>query len=152
MADPITKRDDTAAAEPAPPEALDGVLGELVDLVGIQATLAIVERWGGIRMYAPEPRSLHPDHPLVEAVGQDAAEAIAAQFQSEPVLVPRAVALVRRVRNHRIRTEHRRDGDSAAVLARRYGLSLRQVRYILADDGRADDCVGSIDGPQFRLL
>jgi len=151
MTGPVPER-GPEALEPAGAELLGEVLGELAELVGLPATLALIDGWGGTRLYVPEPGHLHARHPLVEAVGMAAATAIAQRFQREELAIPRAVALVRRVRDRRIRAEHApQDGMSAARLARRWRLSLRQIRYILAatDD---DALAAQLDTPQFTLL
>lgn len=131
---------NSPATRPLPDVELDGVLGEIAEVAGLHATLVVVERWGGIRLYVPEPDKLRETHPLVEAVGRDAAEAIAQRFQGEEILVPCTPRPVRAARDRRIRAEHDPDaGVSASVLARRWGLSLRMVRYILAESGHGDD-------------
>lgn len=140
------------APQPTPRGEIGGILDELVELVGLQSTLAIVERWGGIRLYVPEPRNLRSTHPLIETLGREHAETLAHHFQREEILIPRAASLVREIRDRRIRAEHDPDtGMSASLLARRWQLSLRQVRYILAaadDDGPASQ----VDSTQFDLL
>lgn len=131
---------NSPAKRHVPDVQLDGVLGEIAEVAGLQAALAVVERWGGIRLYVPEPDKLRDTHPMVEAVGADAAQAIAQRFQREEILVPRTPTLVRAARDRRIRAEHDPDaGVSASVLAQRWGLSLRMVRYILAETGHGDD-------------
>jgi len=131
-------------------EELGGMLAELVELVGLQAALRIVERWGGIRFYVPEAQHLRPTHPLVKAVGAQAARAIAEHFGREEILVPRAVRLLRAARDRRIRAEHA-GGDSASVLSLRWHLSLRQVRYILAASD-TDGAAAHVDARQLHLL
>lgn len=112
-------------------ETLQGILAELTDLVGIAKTLRIVERWGGTRLYVPaQPPD---DHALVEAVGRQAANAIASAYAGERLEVPRAVALMRELRNREMRAAAA-EGATQPELARQYRLTQRQIRTILGAD------------------
>jgi len=125
---------------------LCGTLAELVDLVGVTATLAVVQRWGGIRLYVPS--SPPSGHPLVETIGQEAADEIATAFPGERLEVPRASALVRELRDREIRAAY--PDVSQAQLARHYGLTQRQIRTILST---ADAPIGAeVDSRQVSLL
>lgn len=44
---------------------------ELVELIGEAAFVRLAEAFGGTRLYIPS--KMPPDHPIVEAVGKDAA-------------------------------------------------------------------------------
>lgn len=100
---------------------------ELVDVVGIEAALAIVEARGGVRFYVPYTAS--PDHWLVGVIGMLALEKLAAYYQGEEIEVPRCATALRAAREQQIAAEHS-GGDSNATLARRYGYTERGIRKL----------------------
>lgn len=115
---------------------LPGVLGEIADLVGVSAALALTERWGGIRLYVPNVRTLQSnrEHPLILAVGLDAAVRIAQHYSGgEPIEVPKADSWRQAVRNALIQQE-RENGASQTELARRHHLTQRWVRQLLKEE------------------
>ncbi len=68
---------------------LPGFLGEIADLVGRDAALAVAQAKGGReKVWFPRPSYLKPGHWLVEAVGAEAAAKIAEQFQGLRIDVP----------------------------------------------------------------
>lgn len=123
-------------------EALPPSLVDVAEVVGLAATLALVEHAGGVRIYVPE--RLGDEHRLVEWLGREAAALLSEAFAMEELVVPRCADALRRVRNRQIR--HERDqGARPAELALRYRLTERQVYTILSrDDAPAAD--------QFTLL
>jgi len=112
---------------------LPPLLQELTDIIGLPATLKLVEHFGGIRVFIPsDPRRLGADHALVRALGRDAAIRLTAYSPNAEIAVPRCVAAIRRVRDAEIRRAHHEDGWTAARLARAHALTERQVYAILA--------------------
>lgn len=110
---------------------------EIVEVVGVEAALRLVEAWGGIRLYVPQ--QMPEDHLLVSTLGRAEADQLADRYGGETVQIPRCLHALRAVRNGRIRAE-RHDGASPALLALRYRLTERQVYSILAaGDEPADD-------------
>lgn len=101
----------------------------LVAKIGAEATLALVERWGGLRLYVPSPAS--PDGELWRVVGEDAARYLAHRYGREQIKVPLA-------RNWRILVYHAR-GLPQAQVARRVGVIERTVERVLsrAKSGRS---------------
>lgn len=113
---------------------LPGVLREIEPLIGMAATLRLVEAYGGVRLYVP--RQMHARHPLARLLGLDAAQRLAEMFGGEEHFdIPRAVAIARQVRNRQLRSE--RNEKSQRELALQYGLTERQVRNILGDQDDA---------------
>lgn len=110
-------------------EQLPETLSEVVAAIGMERTLALVERLGGVRVYVPE--KMVPDHQLVRVVGHHAAYQLAERFGGEPLVLPRCAEALRGVRNSRIRSE-REGGATPAQLALRFALTERQVYAILA--------------------
>ncbi len=102
---------------------------EIVEVVGVEAALRLVEAWGGIRLYVPQ--QMPEDHLLVSTLGRDESDELAKCYGGECIQVPRCLHALRAVRNCRMRRE-RAKGDSPALLALRYRLTERQVYSILA--------------------
>lgn len=123
-------------------EELPQSLVDVAEVIGLAATLALVENAGGVRIYVPE--RLTDDHRLADWLGREAAASLSEAFAMEELVVPRCAEALRRVRNRQIR--HERDqGARPAELALRYRLTERQVYTILSrDDAPASD--------QFSLL
>lgn len=115
---------------------------DIVEVVGIDAALRLVEAWGGLRLYVPQ--ALPADHSLVGILGPALAANMAAHFGGEPLNIPRCLHALRSMRNQRIRGA-RRAGATPAELARQHSLTERQVYNILADDdGGQGDRQGSL--------
>lgn len=118
---------------------LPGILRDIAALIGLPGMLALVEHYGGVRLYVPV--RFDPDHALVKVLGHGAAAKLIEQYGGlDHFDVPRAVRAIDAVRNAAIRAEY---GElSQGQLARRYRLTERQIRNILAgaeqDDGQAD--------------
>ena len=64
-------------------------LAELVDEIGFPATLKLVEKWGGIRLYVPLEDNLSAEHPIAKEIGFEVARKLA-RAHSEWLEVPRA--------------------------------------------------------------
>ena len=103
-------------------------LQRIVEAIGLKSTLALVSHHGGIRVYVP--KTIKPGHRLTRQIGLQGARALAACFPGELLFVPRAAGALRMLRNAEIREQHAA-GHSAAKLARRFGLTERQVFTIL---------------------
>lgn len=118
-------------------EQLPESLVDVADVIGLSATLALVEKAGGVRIYVPE--RLGDDHRLIEWLGRDAAVKLSEAYAMEELVVPRCAEQLRNVRNRCIRQE-RSLGASTAELALRYRLTERQVFTILSrEDESASD-------------
>ncbi len=120
----MSARANRAAADVLPPK-----LAELVDALGFPATLKLVERWGGVRLYVPLEQNLTDEHELVQVLGLAAARKLAAAHK-EWLEVPRAAAYLRQVRDRIIRESY--GGKSASRLARQFGMTRRNIFYIVA--------------------
>jgi len=112
-------------------DLLPPTAAQMVAVIGLEAVLALVEACGGARVYVPQPQALGVDHTLVRALGLDAAERLAAHYGGDAITVPRCLAALRGARNRAIRERHA-GGARPPSLARRFGLTERQVYAILA--------------------
>ena len=107
-------------------EELPKSIQELAATLGLDATLAIVEARGGIRLYVP--RGWRSDHWLVPLIGPDALRQLVAHWGGEEIDIPRCEASLRAARERQIGTELQ--GDSVARVARRYGYTERGIRKL----------------------
>lgn len=110
--------------------ALHAPLEQLVELLGLPAALALVERFGGVPIYLPHPSRVKADGDLATAIGIEAARKLAAAWPQEHVVVPRAAAYLRRQRDAAIRRD--RATMSEREVALKYGTTDRHVRRIQA--------------------
>ena len=120
------------------PGLLPGVLREMVGLIGLPATLRIVEAYGGVRLYVPS--HMDAGHDLAQLVGFDAASKLSSEYGGmDHFDVPRAAQALRAVRSAQIRADRAR-GMTHRELARKYALTERWIRHLLGehDDGSGD--------------
>lgn len=95
--------------------------GELLDLLGPQAMIALAERFGGTRLLIPA--TIHADHAIAEAVGLEAARRLSDRMAPDVIHVPLAREL--RAAHYRAR------GQSHAQIALRLGLTEGGVLRLL---------------------
>ncbi len=123
---------------------LPGILGEIADLVGIEAALAVAKAVGGGRAYVP--RRPGPDHWLVQAMGPEKAAIVADYFTTSrsgmeldfppgPAGTYRQEQVARAARLRELNDQ----GLSVKQIARRTGLSRRGVQFFRAREREADD-------------
>jgi hypothetical protein len=107
-------------------------LRDVVELIGLPATLNLVEHFGGlIALYVP--REIEPEHPIAVAIGITAARKLSAHYGGDCVRnIPRCASWIRRVRDTEIHAR-RTAGESPARLALEYGITERAVWMILAE-------------------
>lgn len=122
-----------------------GLLGQLVELIGMGATLRLCHDFGGTEVYFP--KRLSADHPIVASVGMDAAQKLA-EFAGQPssggtLDVPRGLALTVALRNKQILEEVAR-GATKKGIALKYGLTTRWVRSLCNDADDDDGRQGSL--------
>lgn len=112
---------------------LEPILQQVEALIGLTATLALVQAFGGTKLYIPK-RVLLEDNPLVQSVGMAAAVVLQTEFGGQhDLVIPKAEAFMR----HRQDREIRRLRQTLTIgeLARRFNLHERTIRKVLA---RAD--------------
>ncbi len=111
---------------------LPGLLGEIAEVAGLTAALALADKVGGTQVDIPHKS--RPDHWLVRCVGQEAADKICKHMTTlgedgrprgaRGVLIPRGpMGLMAKAR--RRLAEELRAGTSVREAARRAGLSER---------------------------
>lgn len=105
---------------------------DIVDVIGMDAAMALVRRYPGIPLKVPKGRRL--DGAMVQRlssdIGQDAALKFIRHYRGEVVVIPRCADALRAMRNRQI-IERYSNGISVADLAREYKLTVRQIRSVL---------------------
>lgn len=125
-------------------EDLPESLRDVVELIGLTATLNLVENFGG-HIALSVPREIEPDHPIAIAIGITAARKLSAHYGGDRLRnIPLCVAGLRRIRDAEIR--RRAGGETAVALAREFSMTERHVWRILA--GVAD----SVEDQQSSLF
>lgn len=83
------------------PAQQPGSLGEVVDAIGIDAALRLVEQLGGTRLYVAE--RMIPNYPVVALLGHKHALTVVSQFGGGQIILPGSVAAMRALRDTTIR-------------------------------------------------
>ncbi len=96
----------------------------LVSLIGESASAMLCERLGGAPLYIPRYPCRHS--PLVLAVGHGAAARLSDRYGGGYLCLPSQTALAAARRRESVLYELRR-GQPLADIARRHGLSTRQI-------------------------
>lgn len=116
---------------------LPRLLREMVALIGMQATLAIVQHYGGVRLYVPI--TMTPEHILARQIGADAAFKLSGEYGGlDHFYIPRAAVALRSARNTEIVDKFVK-GVTLRQLALSYGMTERGVTKILATQDVARD-------------
>ena len=112
-------------------DGLSPLLREFERLIGLELTLRLVERWGGVMLYIPA--TVNETQAIVEVIGLEAAEKLAAYCGREHISMPKADEYKRLKRDHEI-FQKKRSGVSAPELAKQYDLTQRQIWAIIATE------------------
>lgn len=116
-------------------DMLPPLLQEFERLVGLQATMALVHKWGGLRVYFPTPERATEEHPYASVIGMDALLKLAEEYGGLPHFqLPKAERALQAVRNARIAAEYATN-KTAREIAAEYGLTEGQVVRIVASMG-----------------
>ena len=95
---------------------------ELAECLGLDATLTLVQQWGGARVWVPAA----PSPAWVELLGAEAAAALCGRFALEQLDVPRCVAQVRAARDRAI-VAALAEGKTLNEVALAFRLTRRQI-------------------------
>lgn len=118
-------------------ELLPKVLQDFVRLIGLQATMLLVEKFGGLRIYIPLNPT--PEHHFALLIGLANLQRLSEVYGREDHFeLPKAERALLALRNAKIRSEY--GPKSVRQLASEYGLTERHVtRIVGADDATNDD-------------
>jgi len=111
-------------------DLLPQVLQDFVRLIGLAATMLLVEHFGGRRLYIPI--NPHPDHHLAKLIGLDNLVKLSQVYGLEDHFdIPKADRALKHLRNEKIRAEY--GPKSVSTLAREHALTERQIWNILGE-------------------
>ena len=128
--------------QPTAPEAtqpdidvqlLEPLLRQLVDLIGLGPTMALVDAYGGTRLCVPEKIENNLD--LLALLGSDTCRILSRHYRLERLVIPKAEAALRAIRNRRILADLER--MSVRQVALKYQLHERRIWQIQAERGEA---------------
>jgi Mor family transcriptional regulator len=116
-------------------DLLPPLLQDFVRLIGVQATMLLVQRHGGLRIYIPTPERCTDDHHLAHLIGLKNLLKLAEVYGSnEHFQLPKAERALLAVRNARIVADYQ-TCKTARELAVEYGLTESQIVRILGQAG-----------------
>jgi len=116
-------------------ELLPPLLRDFERLIGLRATMALVQGWGGLRIYFPTPDRITVDHPYAKAIGLEAVKTLCKEYGGLPHFqLPKAERALLAVRNARIAEDYT-TRKTARELAMEYGLTERQVARLIGSMG-----------------
>lgn len=126
-------------------DLLPPLLQDWVRLIGLPATMAMVNRYGGTRIYIPAEAPA--DHPYADLIGQDNLVKLCAEYgafgHGLRLLLPNARRALTAVRNAQIRADYA--SKSARELAAAYQLNQRHIERIVADLDQVDTAQTALD-------
>lgn len=125
-------------------------LEELMQAIGLPATLRLVETFGGVRVYFPHPSRVRVDSDLARVIGVEAVRQLAVLWPSTYVALPQAAAYLRRERNRAIHRE--KDKLSIRALALKYEISERMVYTVLINPPADEPELPTRDESQYQLF
>lgn len=108
----------------------------LVEVLGVPGALKFAERFGGNRVYVPQPERLKPEGVLVATLGFEAAQKLAFEWRGMEIMVPKCRDYLARAMARAIHADEAT--MSRADIARKYGVSERRVFQILAAPAPAE--------------
>lgn len=129
--------------QPTAPEAtlpdidvqlLEPLLRQLVDLIGLGPTMALVDAYGGTRLCVPEKIENNQD--LLALLGSETCRLLSRHYRLERLVIPKAEAALRAIRNRRILADLER--MSVRQVALKYQLHERRIWQIQAERGGPD--------------
>lgn len=116
-------------------DLLPKVLQEFVRLIGLNPTMLLVERFGGLRIYIP----LNPtaDHQFAQIIGLDNLTKLSQEYGREDHFeLPKAARALRALRDAKMRAEY--GPKSLRQLAAEHQLTERQVTRIVGTPTNVD--------------
>lgn len=102
----------------------DNINNDVRDCIGESAYLALINSFGGKKIYVPA--NLGPHHPLSQVIGLDAAQKLSSEFQGVHLNLPAST----RKQAHILADLER--GKSVSLVAATYWVTPRYVRLLKA--------------------
>jgi|GEM_PF-3512854 len=133
--EPLTSSTDHFACSAQILAILPESLGRMAQLIGIDNTLAMVDRFGGTSVYIPTVDRCSEDHELADIIGYFELRKLAMEHGPRRLEIPLAHAMMRRIRDMRIHDLARHMTHKS--IARRFRMTERTVRNICAQSTNA---------------
>ena len=117
------------------PDLLPPLLQDFERLIGLAATLDLVRKYGGLRIFIPTPARVNPEHALAQIIGVAPLIELAKVYGGEAhFALPKAEKALLAVRNARICHAYQHH-KTARELALEHRLTERQIERIVAAAG-----------------
>lgn len=101
---------------------------EMAAVISPELVKKVLSTYGGTRLYIPNG-FVYSNHPLIDLIGDEAAQVLAQKFGGESIEIPKDDAIQRQVRNAQI-IKDIDAGLSQSKAALRYRLTERRIRHI----------------------
>ena len=111
----------------------------VAQLIGAEASLHLIEEFGGTRVFVPAHHAINVNHAITHAVGLKSLQRLAEQLGKTYIEVPMGTPITIAMRNRAVRDASKK--ESNAKLARRFGLTLRSIRSILSSEEKIKNTV-----------
>lgn len=108
-------------------QLLPATIKEMVGVIGLPATLSIVNERGGIRLSIPTKSQ--PQHWLHALIGPEALTALVNYYGGEEIDIPRCACVLQAIKEQHIVNAFA-NGHSNAQLARAFGYTERGIRKL----------------------
>lgn len=105
-------------------------LRRIIKVMGPQRAVRLVRYTGNKAYHVPHEQNLHDLHPLVVAIGMEAALAFCREFEAEHVTIPGETNALQQIRDDHI-AERYRAGDSISSIGREVGLDRKMIQKII---------------------
>lgn len=111
----------------------------LIDTIGMQLSMDLVERCGGTWLRVPQKPGGHMGDldVLLEVIGIEATKSLTARCGGNYLRIPRRSFI--KHRDHEIRSKYNQGGVTISDLAREYKMTDRHITTILGSDDEDDD-------------
>lgn len=111
-------------------EQLPPLIQDLIRIMGLDATLALVEKYGGCVVHVPVSEAAIAGHYLLAVISPEALKALIAEYQGEDINIPKAYRAIIAARNTRLKQDRQR-GMTIRQLAQHYQLTERRIYDII---------------------
>jgi Mor family transcriptional regulator len=107
------------------------MLNSLYKIIGYDAMIALVKKWGGRRLYVPlDYKGI--EHPIVKCIGIDAAKTLSWKHAVEHISVPTMMIIENAKRDKNI-ADWRKKGRTVEAISKKFKIGERRVRDILVE-------------------
>ena len=103
---------------------------EIVDVIGLNATLLLVQERGGISMHVPTKAK--EENWIAKLIGFDEMKKLVCVFAGETIHIARCAAAIKQAQHEEIFIKHIQRGISQSKLAREYGYDERSIQRLIS--------------------